>query len=88
MNLFNDSHENYINDDKFYSSYSINYNNSDLYSNQDINYKEQTHNIIIREEIKSIQKSIALLRQDLPKIVHDELNRFSNKNGGTNIHGL
>jgi hypothetical protein len=25
------------------------------------------------EELKAIQRSIALLRQDLPKIVHDEL---------------
>jgi hypothetical protein len=32
------------------------------------------------EELKTIQRSIALLRQDLPKIIHDELVR-SKTNG-------
>lgn len=30
-------------------------------------------NTSIREELKAIQRSIAMLRQDLPKIVHDEI---------------
>lgn len=34
-------------------------------------------NTSIREEIRSLQKSIALLRKDLPKIIHDELVRSS-----------
>ena len=29
-------------------------------------------------ELKAIQRSIALLRQDLPKIVHDELTKLLN----------
>jgi hypothetical protein len=31
------------------------------------------------EELKAIQRSIALLRQDLPKIVHDELIKLLNE---------
>ncbi|HET8856724.1 MAG TPA: hypothetical protein VFM28_04270 [Nitrososphaeraceae archaeon] len=30
------------------------------------------------EELKAIQRSIALLRQDLPKIINDELIKFPN----------
>ena len=45
-----------------------------------------THNKLINssfftsyeEELKSIQKSIVLLRQDLRKIVHDELTKLLN----------
>jgi hypothetical protein len=31
------------------------------------------------EELKALQRSIALLRQDLPKIVHDELIKLLNE---------
>ena len=34
----------------------------------------------LEEELKSIQRSIALLRQDIPHIIHDELIRFLNQN--------
>lgn len=34
---------------------------------------------IQNEELKSIQKAIALLRQDLPKIIHDESVKSSSK---------
>lgn len=34
------------------------------------------------EELKSIQRSIALLKQDLPKIINDELIKFLNNRQG------
>ena len=34
------------------------------------------------EELKTIQRSIALLRQDLPKIIHEELFKFQNQKRG------
>lgn len=37
------------------------------------NIKVNYRNTSIREELKSIQKAIALLREDLPKIMYDEL---------------
>jgi hypothetical protein len=45
-----------------------------------IDLDNNTHNYYINnpigEELKSIQRSIALLRRDLPNIVHDELIRI------------
>ena len=40
-------------------------------NNKQVNYLNDS----IREELKSIQRSIVLLRQDLPKIIHYELIR-------------
>lgn len=39
-------------------------------------------NLSYKEELKSIQRAIALLRQDLPKIIHDELIRSKTKGQG------
>lgn len=36
-------------------------------------------NITIREELKSLQKSIALFKQDIRKIFHEELFKFLNE---------
>jgi hypothetical protein len=36
------------------------------------------NDIIIREELKSVQKSVALLKQDIRKILHEELIKFLN----------
>ena len=42
------------------------------------NFTSETNNDddITREELKSVQKSIALLKQDIRKILHEELFRF------------
>jgi len=42
------------------------------------NFTSETNNddITTREELKSVQKSIALLRQDIRKILHEELFKF------------
>ena len=45
--------------------------------NKLLTFTENVNNII--SEIKSLQQSIAILKQDLPKIVRDELTRL---NGG------
>jgi hypothetical protein len=34
------------------------------------------YSIILREELKAIQRSIALLKQEFPKILRDELTRL------------
>jgi hypothetical protein len=50
-----------------------------------VDYNNDTHNhninTSIREELKPIQRSIALLRQDIRKIVREELTSAS-LNGG------
>ena len=40
------------------------------------NFTSETNDNITREELKSVQKSIALLRQDIRKILHEELFKF------------
>jgi hypothetical protein len=41
------------------------------------NFTSETNNDdITREELKSVQKSIALLKQDIRKILHEELFKF------------
>ena len=43
------------------------------------NFTSETNNEdddITREELKSVQKSIALLKQDIRKILHEELFKF------------
>ena len=42
------------------------------------NFTSETNNNddITREELKSVQKSIALLKQDIRKILHEELFKF------------
>ncbi|HSF50500.1 MAG TPA: hypothetical protein VLA74_07055 [Nitrososphaeraceae archaeon] len=39
----------------------------------------ETNDNITREELKSVQKSIALLKQDIRKIFHEELFKFLNQ---------
>jgi hypothetical protein len=46
------------------------------------NQSNYINNSSIGEELKIIQRSIALLRQDLPNIIHDALVRSSKLNRG------
>lgn len=48
----------------------------DIESNYIINRKRFINESFIAEEIKSLQRSLALLRQDLPQMVNDELIKF------------
>jgi hypothetical protein len=48
----------------------------DIESDYIINRKRFINESFIAEEIKSLQRSLALLRQDLPQMVNDELIKF------------
>ena len=49
----------------------------------DSNIKKRLINhSFIAEEIKSLQRSVALLRQDLPKMINDEFIKFQNNGRG------
>jgi hypothetical protein len=48
----------------------------DIEYNNIIYSKKLINDSFIVEEIKSLQRSLALLRQDLPKMLNDELIKF------------
>ena len=61
-------------------------NNLDPESNISSTNKLINSSFNVNEELKSIQRSIALLRHDLPKIINEELIKFYNHRRGGNMY--
>jgi hypothetical protein len=52
---------------------------STIFKIKNLTSVETNNDNITREELKSIQKSLALFRQDIRKIFHEELFKFLNQ---------